>query len=270
MTPELSQLLPHLPVWVLVFFRLTGMFIIAPIFGSGSIPGRIKIIWALVLSLCVYPVLVTQPATLTMLAPMLSGEAGLSLWTLPAVVALELAIGAVIGFGALIPLAGMQLAGQIADQQVGTGLAGIINPEMGEESGGVMTEFYFIMAMLIFLTLDGHRAIVSTLLQSFANIPLGGLVIDGELMSLIVGLLASMMEVALRIAAPLLCLVFLETVAMGFLARTVPQMNLLSIGFPLRIMTGMGILIASLPSHSGIISTYLREQMQLIAGFVAG
>lgn len=61
MHSDVFQFLPHLPVWVLVFFRLTGMFIIAPVFGSASIPGRIKILWAFVLSLCVYPVLVTQP-----------------------------------------------------------------------------------------------------------------------------------------------------------------------------------------------------------------
>lgn len=200
--------------------------------------------------------------------PILSG--GLSLWTLPAVVALELAIGALIGYGALIPLVGLQMAGQMADQQVGTGLAGILNPEMGEEAGGILTEFYFITAMLIFLYIDGHRAILATVLQSFQNIPLGGLAIDGHLIQLIVGLLASMLEVAMRIAAPLLCLVFLETVAMGFLARTVPQMNLLSIGFPLRILTGVGMLIAALPSHSGIISQYFREQLQRVAGFIGG
>ncbi|NJL30726.1 MAG: flagellar biosynthetic protein FliR [Phycisphaerales bacterium] len=268
MNPEVLQLLPHLPVWVLVMFRLTGIFIIAPIFGSASIPGRIKILWAFVLSLCVYPILVSQPSTLAMIQPVLTG--GLSLWTLPAVVALELAIGVVIGYGALIPLVGIQLAGQMADQQVGTGLAGIFNPEMGEEAGGIITEFYFIIAMLFFLCIDGHRAVVATLLQSFQNIPLGGLMIDGQLIELIVGLLASMMEVALRIAAPLLCLVFLETVAMGFLARTVPQMNLLSIGFPLRIVAGVGILIACMPSHSGIISEYLREQLQTMAGYFGG
>jgi flagellar biosynthesis protein FliR len=79
------------------------------------------------------------------------------------------------------------------------------------------------------------------LLHTFERIPSGGMILDGEIVSLITGLMISALELGLRVAAPLLCIVFLETVALGFLSKTVPQLNILSLGFPMRILVGLTI-----------------------------
>ncbi|MEX0776163.1 MAG: flagellar biosynthetic protein FliR [Phycisphaeraceae bacterium] len=258
MNPTLQNFLPFLPVWLMVLFRLTGLFVLAPLFGSASIPGRVRILWAVAMSLCIFPVLMSRPESSQLIQPMI--DAPLSLWLLPAAIAMELAIGTLIGYGASMAMIGLQVAGHVADQQVGLGLAGVFNPELNAETG-IIGEFYFIMGMMIFLMLGGDRMMLTTLLHSFDRVPLGSFAPDGYTLELLVGLLSSMFEMAIRVAAPLLCLIFLETVAMGFIARTVPQMNILSIGFPLRILLGIGILTASLSGHANVFTQTMYEHM---------
>ncbi|MCC7145066.1 MAG: flagellar biosynthetic protein FliR [Phycisphaeraceae bacterium] len=291
------QLLHHLPAWALVFFRLSGIFFLAPVFGSVSIPVRVKILLVFVLSLCIYPMLLEPPATAagtglqvqpalarsqgllepTILPPLSQSVAatsisavldrGLSLWHLLPLVACELLIGLIIGFGSNLPLVGMQISGKIIDQQLGFGLGGVYNPDLEEESG-IVGQFFFTLALAVFLLLNGHRVLLGTLVDSFHAIPLGGFRADGRLMELMVALLGSMFELALRVSAPLLCLVFLETLAMGFIARTIPQMNILSIGFPVRIVVGLGLLSAMVVVKAEVFIQIMQSTLRDIATYL--
>ncbi len=251
---NLDPILNHIPAWLLVLFRFTGIFIIAPMFGSATIPARIRIMLAVGLSICVYPMLLSpgRPSW-GLIEPVISN--GLSLWSLGGAVGMELMIGVIIGYGATLPIMGLQVAGNIADQQLGMSLGGLFNPEL-DEQGGIISEFFFIIAIMIFIILGGHRILITTLVASFNDVPLGGFKADGRMLDMIVALLGSMFHLGMRVAAPLLCLVFLETVAMGFIARTVPQLNILSIGFPLRILAGGGLLIVSI---AAITNAYIDE-----------
>lgn len=267
---DLSPLMPHLPAWAMVFFRLGGLFLYAPVLSSSAIPVRVKVFLALGLSLCVYPALLAPDrASAGLLEPILSN--GLSMWTLLGGIAMEMMIGIIIGMAASLPIAGMQVAGQIVDQQMGLGLAGVFNPEMGEEAGA-MGQFYFILATMLFLLVPpgGHRVMVGVLIDSFQRVPLGGYRVDHHVVLLMTGLVTSSFELGVRVAAPLLCLVFLETVAMGFLARTVPQMNVLSIGFALRIMIGIAVVMASLRHETGAFMDAMHDTLTQLANGFAG
>ncbi len=227
----------------------------APVFGSRTIPAKYRIFLAIAISACVYPTLLDpQGMAAPNLLPTITN--GLFLWTMGVAVAMELLVGILIGYGASLPLIGMQLGGRIIDQQMGLGIAGVFNPELGEQTG-VVSEFFFVMSIAIFLIIGGHRVLFATLVGSFNHIPLGGFVSGGHMVDLIIGLLGSMFELGLRVAAPLLCLFFLQTVAMGFIARTVPQMNILSIGFALRIMAGALIVIGAL----GVIGHVFEQEL---------
>jgi len=262
MPAALEPILNHVPAWLMVLFRISGIFVIAPMFGSKTIPAKIKIMFALGLSICVYPMLLSPSrASSELIAPVLAH--GFSLWSIVGSVAMELMLGVVIGYGATLPIMGLQVAGHIADQQLGMGLGGLFNPEL-DDQGGIVSEFYFIIAMMVFVTIGGHRVLLSTLVGSFNDVPLGGFTADGRLLDMILALLASMFDLGLRVAAPLLCLVFLETVAMGFIARTVPQLNILSIGFPLRILVGGGLLIVSTATVAHVYAAEVRSALRQI------
>jgi flagellar biosynthetic protein FliR len=248
MPDSIVPILPHLPAFVMVLFRITGIFFFAPIFGSNVIPVRLKVLLALVLAICVYPIIPPQ-------VPM-----ELSLMTLWAAVGSELLIGLIIGYGASIPLIALQMGGLLMGQQLGLGLARVYNPDFNEETE-ILGQFLFLMALTVFLILDGHHAILAALVGSFQKVPLGGYIPDGDLLMLVTGLLKAMFELAIRVSAPLLTLVFLETVAMGFLARTVPQINLLSLGFPIRIIVGFLIVVAIIATMNDALIAMIRQTM---------
>ncbi len=231
MTDGLDAILAHVPAFLLVLFRLAGIFIFGPVFGSQVIPMRVKAMLALVLTLCIYPIVPPQVPV------------ALSLPTLAVAVGTEMLIGLVIGYGASLPLVALQIGGQMMGHQLGLGLAQVFSPDFDEQTE-VLSQFLFLVALTAFLLMDGHHAMIGALVVSFQTIPLGGYVPDATLLSMVTGLLQSMFELGLRVAAPLLCLVFLETLAMGFVARTVPQLNILSLGFPLRIIVGLFMLVA--------------------------
>jgi flagellar biosynthesis protein FliR len=265
---DLTPLLPHLPVWALVLFRIAGIFFFAPVLGSAILPARVKVFLALGLSFCVYPMLLS-PSSASAALMQNTLDSGVTFWGLAGAVLSELLIGAALGFGANLPLIGMQLAGQIADQQMGLGIGGVFNPDMQEDAGSV-GQFFFLLATLLFLLAGGHRVLVATLVGSFGHIPLGGFTANGSMLSLLLGLLSASFELALRISAPLLCLVFLETIAMGFLARTVPQMNLMSVGFALRILIGSAILIGAMQIKASVFAEHTRGNLRELQMFFAG
>lgn len=260
---SLDPLLHHVPAWLLVLFRITGIFVLAPVFGSRAIPARVKVFLAFGLSLCVYPVLV-DPGTGSAagIAPVLEGQ--LSLWSMGAFVMLELLIGFLIGYATSLTMIALQVGGQLIDQQLGLALAGIINPELGEQNG-IVSETLFLTGVTLFVALGGHRILFDVLIGTFQTVPLGGMTIDGHMLELVVGLLGSSFEMSIRVAAPLLCLIFLETLAMGFVARTVPQMNILSIGFAVRILMGTALLVAAMGTLLAVFEAELARTMHTLS-----
>ncbi len=98
-------------------------------------------------------------------------------------------------------------------------------------------------------------------MHSFEHIPIGGMRIDVSVIDLATGLLLAAFELALRVAAPLLALIFLQTVALGFIAKTVPQLNILSLGFPIRILVGFVIVAMGLTVIHDVLMESVDETL---------
>ncbi|MFA9478663.1 flagellar biosynthetic protein FliR [Phycisphaerales bacterium AB-hyl4] len=263
----MRPLLDHLPAWLLVLFRLTGIFLLAPVLGSPAILRQVKVFLVLGLSLCVYPMLLdpSRPSA-ALISPLIGTEP--ALLGLVAAIGLELAIGLAIGYCASLPLIAMQIGGQLIDQQVFPGSAGVFNPDLNEQST-IMGEMLFLTALAVFVILGGIQAMLAALIGSFDHIPPGGFTDFDSLLQLIIGMLASAFEIGLRIAAPLLVLIFLETLAMGFIARTVPGINILSIGFAIRTIAGGTVLVMGVGIMIGIYVDGLQDMMRRLLGVFA-
>lgn len=234
----MTSLIAHLPAALLVIFRISGLMIFAPVFGSNVVPLRVRILLAFVLGVAIYPLLHGVGAVST-------EGLRLDLYALAPLVALEVLVGLVIGLVASLPLIAMQMGGLLMGQQMGLGFATLYNPAIGEDAD-VLGQLLFFLALVGFLVVSGHEAIVTAVMNSFGHVPLGGFVIDAGLVSFLTGMLLAAFEVAIRVAAPVLAIIFLQSLAMGFVSRTVPQLNILSLGFPLRILVGILVLIAGL------------------------
>lgn len=254
---NLEPIIAHMPAWLLVLFRLSGLFMFAPMIGGSVIPMQIKVLLAISMSFIIYPALLWSgtPAAENV-TPLIGAD--LPLWGLVAMIAMELSIGVIIGYGAMLPLIGVQLGGRIMDQQMGLGLAGVLNPEFDEETG-IISEVYFIFGVTIFVIVGGHHALFQALVNSFDHVPIGGFRMDQQLLADVLGIIRTIFELALRVAAPLLCIVFLETLAMGFIARTVPQMNILSVGFAVRLMVGGWLLVMAVALHASVFREVMED-----------
>ena len=266
MPVDLTAILPHLPAWLLVLFRLSGIFFFAPVLGSQLVPRHVKVFLVLGISFCVYPTLLNpQNASAAFISNVIDHP--LSLYYLIPVIALELLIGFVIGYVANLPLVGMQIGGQVIDQQMGLGFAQVYNPDTGDQSS-LVGQLLFLLALIIFLILGGERLLFNALVNSFNHIPLGGF--DGftAVVDLTVGILSVIFELALQIAAPIICLMFLVTFAMGFINRTMPQFNILSVGFSIRILVSALILIVIIPTMEGTFISICRQIFYQLGKFV--
>jgi len=234
-----EHILPHALGFVAVLCRLGGLFIFAPVLGTGTIPMRLKVMIALAMTAAVYP--------------LVSGVAvSIGDVTLPALVWLvfsESLIGVTIGLLATLPLVGLQVGGAMMGHQMGLAAAQVFNPTLDTEADTIGQLMLFI-GLVIFLSIGGLEAMHLAVAHSFERLPIGGMTASQAPVAMVVGVLQSGFELAFRVGAPVFCIMLVESIGTGFLMKTVPQLNILSFGFPLKILLGVFTLIAALGAVS--------------------
>lgn len=220
-----------LQVFLLALFRISGIVMVAPIFGSPAVPARVKACLSLVLAVLFFP-LVGRPA-----AP---ASSELGIYALA--VLQELGVGLLIGFAASLLFFAVQFGGQLIDQELGLMLANVIDP-ISNEMVSVVGQLKLFLAALVYLLLNGHHFLLSAMGESFASIPIAGFALtDAVALRVSDALVGDVFRMAVQIAAPAMATLFLVTVAMAFLARVVPEMNIFVLGFSLRFAVGFGVL----------------------------
>ncbi len=237
---SIDALSQHLVPAALVVARVGGLAFHGPVLSSPSIPVRIKALLVITLGLAIYPTVaatteLTQTQSLLMAVPLLI---------------LEVGIGAFIGFCASLPLLAAQFGGMSMGQQIGLGFARFYNPAIGDDSDA-LEQILFFLALATFLSLGGLESMFSAVAFSFSSLPAGAVpsMLLGEganPAAIVTGGITAAFELGLRVAAPLLAIVCLETVVMGYLSKSVPQLNIMSIGFPVRIVIGLFVIVTSL------------------------
>ena len=171
----------------------------------------------------------------------------------------EFAVGFAVGLGVMAVLAGLRLAGETVDQQSGTALAEAFNPALG----GSMTttgQLLGLVGTAVFLTLpgvDGHLRAYAILLDTFKTLPPGAGWVGGAGAEVLADLAGAGIRLGVTVAAPTVAVMAAISVTVGFLGRTVPQINLLSIGLPLRAAAGLFLLALSLPPAFDVLADTL-------------
>ena len=256
-TPE--SILPHLFGLALVISRLTGLFIFAPLLSSVMVPRQMKVMIAFGTALAIYPAL--DHATMI--------PARLDLITLAPLMASELLIGLSIGILAAIPLMTAQLAGLIMGQQMGLGLAAVYNPTIDFE-GDNLGQILFFVALASYLVAGGLDMVFGTLLATFSRVPIGGVALSDAPLELLVGVVHSGFDAALRISMPVVLILTLETIASGLIMKSVPALNIMSVGFPLRVLLGLLMVVASLAITFEVLMGTIEDDIMLIGAWVEG
>ena len=222
-------------VFLLILLRVSAVLIAAPIFGHRSFLARAKVGLAVMVTFIVFPLVVDKG----FVPPV-------GIWPYVFLMMREVIMGLILGFAVLLVFVAIQFAGQLAGLQMGFGIVNVIDPQSSNQIS-ILGQFLNILAILTVLTLNGHHMILSGLVSSFDIVPLGGVVFNSEVLQKLTELTAEVFVAALKISAPVMMALFLVSVAMGVLARTVPQMNVFIVGFPVQIAVGLVALMISLP-----------------------
>ncbi|HHY93641.1 MAG TPA: flagellar type III secretion system protein FliR [Firmicutes bacterium] len=224
-----------IPVLLLILMRLTGVFLAAPFWSSRMFPFPVKASLCLFLAVAVLPTVRVGPESLEVVALILAAVR-------------ELAWGALAGFAASLCFAAVQLAGYYLDFELGLGIANVIDPTFGAPVP-VAGTFLYLLALVAFLSVDGHHLILAALIRSFQVIPPGSAVLAARGGQGLVAEAGSMFLLGAQLAAPLVIPMFLANVALGLVSRTVPQMNVFVVGLPLKSWVGILFLAMALPFY---------------------
>ncbi|HQU70657.1 MAG TPA: flagellar biosynthetic protein FliR [Calditrichia bacterium] len=241
----------HLPTYMLVFVRLTAMMTVLPIFGYATVQPRMRGLIALSLTFIVAPGLPLLPLSVLD-----------SLIGLLVLIAREVFTGIIIGFGARMIFEALAMAGSYVSMQIGLAMVNIFDPSM-ESQQPMIASFWMLVLTLIFLSTDSHFFLVETLYHNFSLIGLGQAAFPVTLGEVVVDGSSLIFDIALRFAAPALVFMIVMEVAMAFMARMMPQMNVFFVAMPLKIGVGLVVLILSLDMFQ-VMFGYLYGEMEHI------
>ena len=228
----------HAAVFLLMLTRCSGIFLIAPFFGSLNIPIMVRAATAFMFAVVLFPVV-------DGLGPV---DAPTSVLMYTVAVLKELFIGWLIGFVAYVCFSAIHMAGKVMDMQVGFAVVNVMDPTSGQQIP-LIGSFLYNLGIIVFLVPNGHHMIITALAESFRVVPLLTMQPNLSLTMIMVNFTNGIFVTGMKIAMPVTFAILLVNVALGILARTMPQMNIFVVGIPLQLMVGVSILAMLLPFY---------------------
>ena len=191
-------------VFLLILLRVSAVLAAAPIFGHRSFLARAKLGLALMVTFIVFPLVIGQ-----------GFEPPVGIWSYVFMMVREIIMGLILGFAVLLVFVGIQFAGQLAGLQMGFGIVNVIDPQSSNQIS-ILGQFLNILAILMVLTLNGHHMILNGLVHSFQLVPLGGVEFNVPVMEKLMELSAEVFIIAVKISAPIMTSVPINTSMVGY------------------------------------------------------
>jgi flagellar biosynthesis protein FliR len=256
----IEALTTNIRLFLLVFFRIIAMVELAPLLSSTSIPQMAKVGLSLFVAATVFPTVLAShypiPVNVVDYALLVLGE---------------VAIGLLLGFILNLIFSAFQLAGQFFSLQMGFGASEVFDP-LSQVEIPLMGEFLSLVSMLVFITIGGMgRFLLVGVQRSFELMRAVDLVTHREgILQLLINGLGGLFQSALTISFPILGTLLLVSIVMGLLAKAAPQMDVLTMGFPLSIGVSFIILIATQPFQMTAMERIIDGGVQTLGQFVGG
>lgn len=229
----LTDIISKYQIFLMVLVRMTGLFLITPIFSRDNIPNILKIGFSFFCSIILINIIEVDFVNL---APF-----ELFIFSIK-----ELLVGLMLGFVSYLFFTIFYLAGQVIDMQIGFGMVNVLDPQQNIQVP-IMGSFYYMICILLFLILDGHHSLIEALVNSYEYIPIGQFRFSGDMINHLVRTLTQVFFISFKISGPVLAAIFLSDVLLGVLAKTMPQMNVFIVGMPLKIFIGIATVVITIP-----------------------
>jgi len=243
--------------FMLVMTRVSAMIYAFPFFGSPAIAGRVRVSLTLVLSFMLLPVVGVEGLGLDW-----------SLGRLTLAIGRELAVGLIVGFGTKFMFEAFSLAGTFAGRQMGFAIAELVDPVTSAPQS-MVGQFWALVAILLFLAVDGHHFLIKLLIQNFQMVPLGTGVLAPASGRMLIAGSSEMFQLALKLAAPALILTLMMDVGVGVLSRAMPRLHVFFVALPLKLIVGVFALVVSLQLFQALFSAVYAEFQEYMVNLTA-
>lgn len=213
--------------YMLVLIRISIILFMIPIFSSNVFPARLKMAFAMVTAMLFYSVVNVDLDRFPLSVP----ATGI-------LVIAELLIGLTLGTCVRIFFGSVQLAGQIIGFQMGFAMINVIDPQTGSNVS-IMDQLGYWVCVVVFLTLNGHHIMFLSVIESFKLVPIGFFMMQEVILAKLLELGAQLFVLAIKIGAPVIVSLAFVSVGFGLVSKFSPQMNVMIVAFPLKIVAGL-------------------------------
>lgn len=235
-------------------FRVSAVVMTAPIFGAKTVPKKVKLMISLAITLVIVPILPSMPAV-----------DPLSLQGLY-VTANQILIGVAIGFTTQLVFSAIIMSGQIIAMQMGLGFSLMVDPQNGTQAP-VISQFYLIFVLLVYLSLNGHLVLVQIIADGFETLPITLTSLSTDSLWSIVSWGSYIFSGAIGIAIPAIASLLVVNLSFGIMTRAAPQLNIFAIGFPITILLGFALMLLTLTNVAPKSNELFLNVYQLVRGF---
>lgn len=252
-TAELNTLLATF-IWPLS--RILALVATAPILGNPSIPVRVKLGLAIMITILVAP-------TVEKSLPQIDPSTGMGF----VILLQQILIGIAIGFVMRIVFVAVEMAGELIGLQMGLGFAIFFDPQNSGQID-IVGRFLGVIASLAFLAIDGHLMMIALISQSFSTLPVSSDGITDATFTTLANWGGEIFKSGLQLSLPVLTALLITNLALGILTRAAPQLNIFAVGFPLTLSIGILVLALSMPFYAPILERLVQDGLNLMMGIL--
>ncbi len=248
-TAELNILLASF-LWPLS--RILALIATAPILGNPSVPIRVKLGLAVMLTILVMPLVEKS-------LPPVDPASGAGM-----IILLQQAlIGVAIGFVMRVVFVAVEMAGELIGLQMGLGFAIFFDPQNSGQID-IVGRFLGVIASLAFLAMDGHLMMIALISQSFSSLPVGTDGVTDATFTTLANWGSEIFKAGLQLSLPVLTALLITNLALGVLTRVAPQLNIFAVGFPLTLSIGLLVMALGMPFYAPILEQLVHEGLNLM------
>ena len=245
----------HIYTFLLLFVRVSTLFVFLPFYNHMSVSVQIKGAFAFYLAIALYPVIPVAPEPPTVSAFF-------------AAILSEVIMGLLAGLAMNIVFGIISYAGEIISFVMGFSMASVIDPQTQMQSP-LVGQFLLLMATMIMLSFNGHYMLLIWMVDAIRTAPLGDIVMNHSMLDYLMSAMSGLFQFGFSIAFPIIALSLLSDVIFGMLMKTMPQFNLLVVGYPIKIFLSMSVWIAIFGSIMLLFKKHFLNAMDILMRWIS-
>ncbi|MDJ0939386.1 MAG: flagellar biosynthetic protein FliR [Woeseiaceae bacterium] len=251
----LTPIIERIAIFIWPFVRIGAFVMVMPVVGGSFVPVRVRLLLAVALTAVIAPVI-----------PTASTPEVLSVTGLVTMIR-EIAIGVTLGFLVQLVFDAIALGGQVIGMSMGLGFAVFLDKARGVNIP-VLGQLFLMLGMLVFLSMDGHLALVQLLAISFEAWPMGALVFSTAVMTDLLIWTSQLFVFAMKIALPAVTAILVVNLAFGTMSRAAPTLNLFAVGFPVTMLLGFAVIFLNMDVLVENVTSFLSTSLSMVSALL--